>query len=369
MVTLTTDYIEKRSQSRLSKFPSAKTKKTELYGLTHLRMNNMYINSIGNIAVYKNLKVIYLQNNNISRIDNLQFASNLTHLYLQHNAINKLENLDCFTKLETLYLGYNDIAVVEGLEHLRNLTVLHVERQRLTHGESLCFDPRSMHALSNCLKVFNISGNKLSTLRDIKSLEKLEVLDTRNNRIDDINDLTEIISALTSLRELSIQDNPITEHYRYRENLIANNDTLRMLNGVMVTDICRCFMKRFKIEKHRRTKQFSKVRLDEDITSSLNLPLALKKSISRAMNLQHPTPKVSISVSSIIDETQPQIFLAWKTAPGIEAMRHGHITPRLFWNHVAKTKHSYIARSSTKSKSNKLSKEQVNISKNNLCDT
>lgn len=67
---------------------------------------------------------------------------------MQHNVINKIENLDCLKKLETLYLGYNNIVVVEGLDRLRNLTVLHIENQKLSHGESLCFDPRSVHALS-----------------------------------------------------------------------------------------------------------------------------------------------------------------------------------------------------------------------------
>lgn len=59
---------------------------------------------------------------------------------MQHNVINKIENLDCLKKLETLYLGYNNIVVVEGLDRLRNLTVLHIENQKLSHGESLCFD-------------------------------------------------------------------------------------------------------------------------------------------------------------------------------------------------------------------------------------
>lgn len=85
-----------------------------------------------------------------------------------------------------------------------------------------------LNHFQNCLKVLNISGNKISNLRDIKNLLKLEVLDARKNAIDDINDLTESISTLTSLKDLSLQDNPVTQSYRYRENLIANNDTISM---------------------------------------------------------------------------------------------------------------------------------------------
>ena len=355
MVTLNTEYIERKcSQVQLSKSLSKKIKKDELYNLTHLRMNNMFISSIGNFGACKNLKVIYLQTNNISTIENLHFASSLTHLYLQHNVISKIENLDSLEKLQTLYLGYNNIIVVEGLDRLRNLTTLHIENQRLTDGESLCFDPRSIQTLSRCLKVLNVSANKMTSLKDIKDLGELEVLDARNNALDDIDDLTESISALVSLKELSVQDNPVTQHYRYKENLIANNDTISTLNGKTVTDICRCFMKRFKIEKHLyRTKKSSRIRFDEDITSSLNLPPALRKSISRAM-FQHPGPKLSVSISTAIGEMQSQVFPSWKTAPSTKPMRNGHITPRPFWSNVTRTKPSHVAQSLIKSKSIKL---------------
>ncbi|XP_043519494.1 protein phosphatase 1 regulatory subunit 42-like isoform X2 [Frieseomelitta varia] len=311
MVRLTTEYIERKcSQIQLNKSLSKKLRKDELYNLTHLRMNNMFISSIGNFVNYKNLKVIYLQNNNIAIIENLYFASNLTHLYLQHNEISKIENLNFLEKLQTLYLGYNKILVVEGLECLRNLTILQIENQKLPIGESLCFDPRSIFTLSTCLKILNISGNKMTSLKSIEKLHKLEVLDVANNFIDDINDLTESISALTSLTELSLQGNPVTQYHRYRENLIANNDTLKTLDGKTVTDICRCFMKRFKMKKHfHHTKKSLSTTLDEDITSSLNLPPSLKESISRAI-FQNPDPK--LSTTSAINETQSYIFPSWK---------------------------------------------------------
>ncbi|XP_076174573.1 protein phosphatase 1 regulatory subunit 42 [Ptiloglossa arizonensis] len=355
MVKLTTEYIERKcSQAQLSKSLSKKIKKYELYGTTHLRMNNKFISSIGNFGVYKNLKVIYLQNNNISTIENLHFASNLTHLYLQHNTISKLENLYSLEKLQTLYLGYNNIVVVEGLECLKNLSTLDIENQRLNLGELLCFDPRSVYTLSTCLKVLNISGNQMKSLNDIKDLYKLEVLDARNNFIDDIDDLTENISALVSLKDLCLQGNPVTQHYRYKENLIANNDSIRNFNGKTVTDICRYFMKRFKMEKHlRHTKKPSRTTLDEDITNSLNLPPAFKKSISRAM-FQHPGPKLSVTISSAIVEMQPQIFPSWKTAPGTKTVRNGHVTPRPFWSNVIKTKQPHVVRSLIKSKAIKL---------------
>ncbi|XP_031845088.1 uncharacterized protein LOC116432402 [Nomia melanderi] len=355
MVRLTTEYIDRKcSQMLLSKSLSKKVKKRELHNATHLRMNNMSISSIGNFGDYKNLKVIYLQNNNITTIENLHFAFNLTHLYLQHNVIKKIENLDSLDKLQTLYLGYNNIVVLEGLEGLRNLNTLDIENQRLSPGESLCFDPRSIYTLSTCLQVLNISGNRIISLKGIKNLHKLEILDARNNSVEDIDDLTDTISFLTSLKDLSLQGNSVTQCYRYKENLIANNDTIKNFDGKTITDECRCFMKRFKIEKHLyRKKKSSRITLDEDITSSLNLPPALKKSISRAM-FQHPGPKLSVTISSAIGEMQPQMFPSWKTAPGTKFIWRGHITPRPFWSNVIKAREPHIVRSLVKSKAIKL---------------
>ncbi|KOC70095.1 Protein phosphatase 1 regulatory subunit 42 [Habropoda laboriosa] len=353
MVRLTAEYIEKKcSQIQLSKSLSKKIKKDQLYNITHLRMNNMFISSIGNCVNYKNLKVIYLQNNNIATIENLHFASNLTHLYLQHNVINKIENLDFLENLHTLYLGYNKIPVVEGLERLKNLTILQIENQKLPIGESLCFDPRSILTLSKCLKVLNISGNKIISLKSIRELNKLEVLDAEDNFIEDINDLTESINVLTSLTDLSLQGNPVTQCYRYKENIIANNDTIKTIDRKTVTDVCRCFMKRFKIKKHLyHTKKSLSTTLDEDIASSLNLPPAFKKSISRAI-FQHPNPKFPVTISSVIGETH--VFPPWKIAPGANALRNGHFAPRPFWSNIIRTKQPRNIRSLLSTKAIKL---------------
>lgn len=52
MVTLTTDYIERKcSQAQLNKSLSKKIKKVELYRSTHLRMNNMCISCIVSYVV------------------------------------------------------------------------------------------------------------------------------------------------------------------------------------------------------------------------------------------------------------------------------------------------------------------------------
>nr|XP_012222283.1 PREDICTED: protein phosphatase 1 regulatory subunit 42-like [Linepithema humile] len=344
MVKLTTDVIEKKYSQILSSKSLSKTmKKEELWKLTHLYMNDMFINSIDDLAVCRSLKTIYLQNNNISQIKNLHFASNLTHLYLQHNAITKLENLGSLQNLQKLYLGHNNITIVEGLENIKKLQELHIESQKIPLGESLCFEPRSAFTLSMCLKFLDISDNKMASLKDLSRFHELDTLVAKNNLIDDVNDLTATISTLTSLKDLSLQGNPVTWSYRYRETLIANSVSLANLDGKIVTDICRSFMKRFQMEKYNRlTKKATKTLLKDDITSSLNLSAAFKRSISRAI-FQHPGPQLSITIAS--GENQLQVFPPWKSASGIKSIKDNHVMPRPFWSNVTKRKETRLIRS------------------------
>ncbi|KAL0110768.1 hypothetical protein PUN28_014021 [Cardiocondyla obscurior] len=320
MVKLTTDIVERKYSQVLTTKSLSKTKqKNELWKLTHLHMNDMFISSIGNIAIYKNLKVLYLQNNNISKIKNLHFACKLTHLYLQHNAIIKMENLESLHNLQKLYLGHNNITIIEGLKSLKKLQELHIESQKMPLGESLCIEPRSAFTLSMCLKVLNISDNKMTSLRTLTGFQELHTLNAKNNLIDNINNLTTTISTLTSLKDLSLQGNPVTSVYRYKENLIANSVLLANLDGKIVTDTCRNFMKKFKLEKYNRhTKNSIKIPLEDDITNSLHLPPAFQRSISRAI-FQHPGPHLSIAFTpgSLALGNQLQILPAWKSGKKI----------------------------------------------------
>ncbi|XP_050447007.1 protein phosphatase 1 regulatory subunit 42-like [Cataglyphis hispanica] len=313
MVKLTTDIIERKySQILTTKSLSKTIKKEELRKLTHLHMNDMFISSIGDLDIHKSLQVIYLQNNNISKIKNLHFACNLTHLYLQHNIITKIENLESLQNLQKLYLGHNNIIIIEGLENLKQLQELHVESQNIPFGESLCFDPRSAFALSMCLKILNISDNKITSLKSLIGFQNLNTLEAKNNLLNNMDDLTETISTLPSLQDLFLQGNPITQFYRYRENLIANSILLANLDGKIVSNTCRNFMKRFKMEKHnRQVKKAIKTPLANDITSSLNLPPAFKRSISRAI-FQNPGSQLSIKITPESIGSQ-HVFPPWKS--------------------------------------------------------
>ncbi|XP_058792395.1 protein phosphatase 1 regulatory subunit 42-like isoform X2 [Phymastichus coffea] len=291
MVKLNISLIEKKClHQQLQKSLTKEIDKDHLKKLTHLFMNEQYIDQIDEFGVCNNLRVIYLQKNFIKKIKSLDFAVNLTHLYLQHNEITKIEKLDRLVNLKKLYLGYNNIAVIEGLEKLINLTDLHVEKQRLAPGECLCFDPRSAKTLSYGLVHLNISKNKIISLNEINNFQKLVTLEAKDNLINNIADLTETVISLERLEHLLLQGNPVTKIRRYRENIIANSYSL----------------------------------------GSLNLPPAFKRSVSRAM-FQNIIPKFSFPGISIVGDAQPQIIPPWKSATSIKAEKDNHVLPRPFW--------------------------------------
>ncbi|XP_013389774.1 protein phosphatase 1 regulatory subunit 42-like [Lingula anatina] len=100
------------------------------------------------LAMCRNLTVLYLYDNKLPKVPVLLQNQNLTHLYLQNNHITRMENLAPLRRLTKLYLGGNSITVVEGLEKLDMLQEFHIENQNLPPGEKLLFDPRSLKTLS-----------------------------------------------------------------------------------------------------------------------------------------------------------------------------------------------------------------------------
>ncbi|KAJ8673707.1 hypothetical protein QAD02_004969 [Eretmocerus hayati] len=330
MGKLTASLVEKKcSQNQAYKTLTKELGKQHLKKMTHLFMSGEGINEIGDFSLCKNLRVIYLQRNVIEKIENLDFAINVTHLYLQHNCLTKIENLESLVNLKKLYLGYNRISVIEGLENQLNLTDLHVEKQQLGVGERLCFDPRCAKNLSNCLLYLNVSSNKLISLSELNDFRYLITLEAKDNSIENIGDLSETVTKLVSLENLYLQGNPVTKIRRYRENLVANSSSLNELDGKRITDTSRTFLKKFKSEKLLHSRRKVAKTISEDITSSLNLPPAFERSVSRAI-FQNINPKFTFP-GTMMNNSEPQIFPAWRSISSIRGNKDSHNLPRPFW--------------------------------------
>uniref|UniRef100_A0A3Q4I7I9 Protein phosphatase 1, regulatory subunit 42 n=1 Tax=Neolamprologus brichardi TaxID=32507 RepID=A0A3Q4I7I9_NEOBR len=226
MVHLTVDLIAKSrkhfKKKRGLSFPEY------LKTLTHLHFSNKNIEDIGDLSMCTNLTVLYLYDNNITYIGNLSFASNLTHLYMQNNSITHIDNLHNLQNLSKLYLGGNRIAVVEGLEQLHQLKELHVENQRLTPGEKLLFDPRTLDSLIALYldTVFPIIADFLLCVY--------------------FQELEDVFSHWPQLFLMDLSGNPVCKKTKYRDRLITVCTSLEALDGREINDLTREFLINWK---------------------------------------------------------------------------------------------------------------------------
>ncbi|KAE8747192.1 hypothetical protein FOCC_FOCC006059 [Frankliniella occidentalis] len=248
MVRVTLHYLSRKGSENAAKHnkdPKEHTRK-----LTHLYLNDQYIDSIvsfaalncvkskriliGDISACRNLKVLYLQNNQLQRVENLEFATQLTHLYLQRNNILKMNGFDGLVALQKLYLGHNSISVVEGLENLKCLQELHVEHQKLCPGEEIMFDPRSIAALGYTLNVLNLQGNGLTSLEDLVGLDRIRILLVSSNNLKDVTKLQAFLNVVPTLEELDMRDNPVVLDYKNCNRILASAHNLRNVPDMLL---------------------------------------------------------------------------------------------------------------------------------------
>ncbi|XP_046384696.1 protein phosphatase 1 regulatory subunit 42-like [Ischnura elegans] len=224
-----------------------------LKNVTHLYFQNKNIHEIGEIASCSNLKVFYLYGNTIAKIQNLDKFTRLTHLYLQDNKISKIENLSRLINLEKLFLGNNCIAVVEGLENLKHLQELHIEKQQLSAGEALQFDPRTTESLGESLIILNVSKNGLNSLWDICPLKSLIELHARDNSLQTFPGVCEPLSTMLNLQILDLSGNEICSMSKYRDAiLVSASPKLELLDERRVHQLTREFVKNFEhFKKHQ----------------------------------------------------------------------------------------------------------------------
>ncbi|XP_074102434.1 uncharacterized protein LOC141529676 [Cotesia typhae] len=221
------------------------------------------------------------------------------------------------------------------MENLENLVELDIENQRLLTGESLIFDPKSLKTLSGNLKILNVTGNNICYLKPLNCLYNLEILIAKNNNISEIIDVIETVKVLKSLVELQLENNPVICKLRYRENVIANSCSLRILDGKSISQMNKYFLNKLKNKKQSQLalrKTHNKISLSDDIKASLNLPPAFERSISRA--ILEPGPKLSIGVNSAISNDKLEIYPSWASTSAIAGKKDNHLTPRPFWKSI-----------------------------------
>lgn len=255
MVKLTIDLIA-RGTSGYTKKKRDETMHQYLKRLTHLYLENKGIDEVGDdISLCRNLSVLYLYDNHLTQVPNLNQNQHLTMLYLQNNNISRVEGLSHLTRLTKLYLGGNAITVIEGLEKLDRLQELHVENQTLPPGEKLLFDPRSIKAISNSLKVLNVSGNNLDSIKDLECLNQLTHFLAIDNQLNDMKELANVFGRWYFLNRLDLMGNPLCHKAKYRDRVIVMAKQLDTLDGKEISETAKQFLKNWHANKETQRQK------------------------------------------------------------------------------------------------------------------
>ncbi|XP_056401266.1 leucine-rich repeat-containing protein 9 isoform X2 [Hyla sarda] len=134
--------------------------------LTNLTIVGQSIESICNLESCPLLEELWITEGQLTRIEGLQVCHHLKKLFLYHNSITTIEGLENLEKLEVLWLNDNEIEVIEGLDTLQSLKELNLAGN-LIHSIGSCLDP-NVH-----LERLNLSGNKISSFKEITNLSRL----------------------------------------------------------------------------------------------------------------------------------------------------------------------------------------------------
>ncbi|KAL5493183.1 hypothetical protein EMCRGX_G014321 [Ephydatia muelleri] len=178
--------------------------------LTSLCIMNQKIYKISGLESCRLLEELWICEGCIEKIEGLQNCTNLCHLHLYANKISHIEGLSTLKKLEKLWLNVNKISAIEGLYELSRLKDLNLAGNII---------PTIGHHLDQFteLQVLNLSGNKISSLKDLVNL-----------------------SSLPKLHTLSLGDpqyllNPVCRLCNYSSYLLYHLPSLRSLDGKEVS--------------------------------------------------------------------------------------------------------------------------------------
>ncbi|XP_056616186.1 leucine-rich repeat-containing protein 9 isoform X3 [Triplophysa dalaica] len=174
-------------------------------GLSRLTIVGQTISVIQGLECCPLLKALWVVECRLDEISGLQNCLQLQKLYLYDNNIQRITNLEMLVNLHVLWLNKNQISEIEGLSSLVNLEELHLADNAIAKlGQSL--DPNTS------LQNLNLSGNKISSLKELTHLTRL-----------------------SQLRELSLTDpqsspNPVCLLYNYYTHVLYHMPHLQRLD-------------------------------------------------------------------------------------------------------------------------------------------
>jgi len=152
------------------------------------------------------LEILEICNNNISDLTGIQVLKNLKTLVLKDNNLNKIDALDGLINLQYLDLSCNKLRNVErsNIGFLPNLTTL------------IC------------------DSNYLKNINSFSKLQSLSFVSFDSNKVSEISNI-ERLSEIENLKEINLNNNPLTKNINYRVNVIRKFYNLNKIDGLEVT--------------------------------------------------------------------------------------------------------------------------------------
>ena len=153
---------------------------------------------------------------------------NLESLELSGNTISNLNGIQVLQNLKILVLRENNINKIDAITKMGNLTFLDLSCNKLRNIE------RTQIGYLPNLQILLCDNNFLKTINAFSKLEALQTISFENNKIMDILSL-EKLSNLYNLKDLNLQNNPITKTVSYRSKMLKLFERLLKLDNTEIT--------------------------------------------------------------------------------------------------------------------------------------
>ena len=138
-------------------------------GLRELELMCLPIEKIHGLSGCVSLEKLWICECKVRIIEGLDKCKSLRKLYLYSNNIQKIQGISNLVNLNTLWLNNNSIKKIDGISKLVSLTDLNLAANGISEiGDSL-------KGHSN-LESLNLSGNQLTSFKDLTSLVELQRL-------------------------------------------------------------------------------------------------------------------------------------------------------------------------------------------------
>jgi len=173
--------------------------------LKQLTLVYQSINDFAPLAELKNLETLNISDNKISDLAFLKGMKKLKSLNVSYNKLTEISGIASLKNLEELDISYNKINDIKGIEKLTNLKIL-LLNQSWTDDTSRVRDISPLIDMKK-LEILSLESNRIADFSPISSLDRIKVLNLCQNRINNI----EPLSSLINMESLDLSWNDISD--------------------------------------------------------------------------------------------------------------------------------------------------------------